>query len=337
MNKFNNILIYIFIGVLLYYILRKIRSIHYNPHNYQNILKRYKYYLGDFYTKTNITVDINNYKKFKQNEIFYYTGPNQKIDNLPMLPDLLNRFSPGWWWGYNSGFYVDFPCITNSADGFGSDGLPVLTKARIIGIQNNGILLKYEYDYHWRILETFKDPYNWSNKIDSVCWRGNHITALSKKYNRRHFVKMYYKNYDIGFYPKKDDDYYNANPDMFKNSMTQDEQLKYKYLICLEGNDVGTSLKWQLSSNSIVLMAKPTIESWLMEGLLEPYVHYVPLKEDLSDLSEVIDWCKNNDHKCKEISQNARKHMSQFMDQENELLLHKILCKWFKNNVTLLE
>jgi hypothetical protein len=331
MNKFNNILIYICIGVLIFYILRKIRSINHNPHNYQNIIKRYKYYLGDFYTKSNLVVNVNKYKEFKHDHIFYYTGPNQKIDNFKYL------LSPGWWWGYNNGFLVDFPCLTNGGDGFQSDGLPVLTKARIIGIPRNGILIKYEYDYHWKILENFKDPHIWENKIDSVCWRGNHITALSKKYNRRYFVEMYYKNLDIGFYPKKDDDYYNANPYLFKNSMTQNEQLKYKYLICIEGNDVGTSLKWQLSSNSVVIMAKPTIEGWLMEGALEPYVHYVPIKDDLTDLDYIVNWCRNNDDKCKEISANARKHMEQFMDEENEMLLHKLLCNWFKKNVTLLE
>lgn len=330
-NIINNLLIYICIGVLLYYILRRIRSIKYNPYDYQNIRKRYKYYLGDFYTETNLVVDVEPYKQFYQDRIFYYTGPNQKIDNFKY------SLSPGWWWGYNNGFLVDFPCLTNGGDGFQSDKLPVLTKARIIGAPHNGILIKYEYDYHWKILENFRDPFNWDNKFDTVCWRGNHITALNKKYNRRYFVEKYSDKYDIGFITKISDDYTRANPSLFKNTMTQDEQLKSKYLICLEGNDVGTSLKWQLSSNSVVLMAKPTIEGWLMEGALEPFVHYVPLKNDLTDLDNIIDWCKNNDDKCKEISANARKHMAQFMNEEDEIILHNILCKWYKNNVTLVE
>jgi len=329
MNKFNNVLICICIGVLLYYILRKIRSIHHNPHNYQNILKRYKYYLGNFYTETNLVIDVKPYKTFYHDRIFYYTGPNQKIDNFKY------SLSTGWWWGYNNGFFVDFPCLTNGGDGYQSDGLPVLTKARIIGNPYNGILIKYEYDYHWKILENFRDPFNWENKINTVCWRGNHITALNKKYNRRYFVEKYSHKYNIGFTTKTSDDYTISNPSLFKNTMTQDEQLKFKYLICLEGNDVGTSLKWQLSSNSVVLMAKPKIEGWLMEGILEPYVHYIPLKDDLTDLDDIIEWCRNNDDMCKNISANARKHMEQFLDDENEMLLHKLLCKWYKKNVIL--
>lgn len=328
MNKYNNVLVYICIAILIFYILRKIRCIQsikdikYNS----NIHTRYKYYLGNFYTKSNIVINVNPYKEYKQDHIFYYTGPNQIVNANIIV-------SPGWWWGYNNEFYVNFPCLTNSADGYISDELPVLTKARIIENPYNGILIKYEYGYHWKILETFEDSYSWEDKNNSVCWRGNHITALNKKYNRRYFVEKYYQKYDIGFYPKRDDDYCKDHLNLFKNSMTQNEQLKSKYLICLEGNDVGTSLKWQLASNSIVLMAKPTIEGWLMEGLLEPYVHYVPLKDDLSDLDDIVKWCNNNDEACNEISTNARKHMEQFMDKDIELMLHRLLCKWYQKNV----
>jgi len=38
------------------------------------------------------------------------------------------------------------------------------------------------------------------------------------------------------------------------------EQLKYKYIISLEGNDVGSSLKWVLLSQSVAFMKKPAVE-----------------------------------------------------------------------------
>jgi hypothetical protein len=82
-------------------------------------------------------------------------------------------------------------------------------------------------------------------------------------------------------------------------------------------------------------MTKPYIESWLMEGLLEPYVHYIPLKEDFSDLEDIIKWCKNNDGKCKEISENGKKWMEQFKNKDYELLLHKYIVNWYKNNIIL--
>jgi hypothetical protein len=103
----------------------------------------------------------------------------------------------------------------------------------------------------------------------------------------------------------------------------------------VEGNDVATGLKWMLASNSVVIMPNPTVESWLMEGLLNPYVHYIPVKDDFSDLDVILEWCKNNDRKCREISQNANKWIQQFMDNEQELKLHNRITEWYKKNVVL--
>ena len=293
--------------------------------------ERLKYYLGSFYNKQNVTINIDSkYKTFRQDGIYYYLGPNNYPDNFKFTHGCVK---PGWWWGNNNQFIVDFPCLTNSADGYESDGLPVLTKARIIGKENNGILLKYEYNYHWRILETLRDPYKWDEKENNIIWRGSSNTSHQKKYNRHLFVNKYYTKYNIGFYDVT------RNPtipiEQNKNNLTIKAQLKYKYLICLEGNDVATSLKWALFSNSVVLMAKPVIEGWLMEGLLEPYFHYVPLKDDFSDLDKIIEWCKNNDDKCQEISINSTKYMSQFLDYNNELKLHNAIVDWYKQNIIL--
>ena len=46
-------------------------------------------------------------------------------------------------------------------------------------------------------------------------------------------------------------------------------------------NDVASGLKWMLNSDPVVFMPRPTHETWAMEGLLRPYVHYVPVEADL--------------------------------------------------------
>ena len=289
---------------------------------------RIKYYFGDFFNTSHSIKVLDIYKTFNQNGIYYYLGTN----NYPR--DFTFKYGsvhPGWWWGGNGYFIVNFPCLTNSADGYNSDGLPVLTKARIIGKKNNGILLKYGYNRHWAILENFIDPVIWNNKINSVVWRGNSYSSECKKYNRQLFVDRYYKNHNVG-YSGTDE---SVQIEKMKGYLTIDEQLKYKYLIVIEGNDVATSLKWSLLSNSLVIMSKPIIESWLMEGLLKPYVHYVPLKDDFSDLEEILEWCKLNDNECKQISKNASEYMLQFMDKDNEMLLHNILTNVYKQNITL--
>ena len=93
------------------------------------------------------------------------------------------------------------------------------------------------------------------------------------------------------------------------------QMLSYKALIFLEGNDVSSGLKWGLYSKSVVLMPRPIFTSWAMEELLEPWVHYVPIKEDLSDVEEKIQWVLNNGKKACQISQRA----TQWMD---DLVFH---------------
>jgi hypothetical protein len=86
------------------------------------------------------------------------------------------------------------------------------------------------------------------------------------------------------------------------NKKSMREMLKYKAIIILEGNDVASGLKWALLSNSVVLMQTPRFTSWAMEEFLEPWVHYIPLNEDLTDVEEKIQWMRNNDEKAQTIA-----------------------------------
>ena len=116
-----------------------------------------------------------------------------------------------------------------------------------------------------------------------------------------------------------------------KPNVSIEELLKYKYQISIPGNDKDSGLNWKLASNSVVLMAKPKIESWLMEGLLQPYVHYVPLKDDYSDLADILEWCKNNDGTCQNIVKNAKLFMKQFDNFEVEKQLFNMIKNFYKN------
>jgi hypothetical protein len=81
--------------------------------------------------------------------------------------------------------------------------------------------------------------------------------------------------------------------------------LRYKALVFLEGNDVSSGVKWALYSRSIVLMPNPTVTSWFMEELLEPWVHYIPIREDSTDVEEKIQWVLDHDSEAMNISKRA--------------------------------
>ena len=96
------------------------------------------------------------------------------------------------------------------------------------------------------------------------------------------------------------------------------ELLKNKFLISLEGNDVATGLKWMLASNSVVFMPIPTMESWVLESQLKPWVHYVPLLFDGSDLLEKVSHGIANPDQMMNIVKNAKSYIKKFLNFYNQ-------------------
>lgn len=82
-------------------------------------------------------------------------------------------------------------------------------------------------------------------------------------------------------------------------------QQSYKYILTLPGNDVPSSLRPDLLSGSCMLMPRPFWECDWFYGLT-PDVHYIPLRADLADLEERLQWCRDNDAHCKEVAAAAR-------------------------------
>ena len=74
----------------------------------------------------------------------------------------------------------------------------------------------------------------------------------------------------------------------------------------LPGNDVATGLKWAMRSNSIVLMPTPDKETWLMEGRLVGWKHYVPV-DTPDEVDGVLEWLRSHDTEAQAIVRNANK------------------------------
>lgn len=108
--------------------------------------------------------------------------------------------------------------------------------------------------------------------------------------------------------------------------LTPEEQSKYKYIINIDGHVSAFRLSLEMSMGCCILLVKSKIPvesslGWKMwfSHLLKPYVHYVPVKSDLSDLIEKIQWCRDNDEKCKEISIEALKFYQTYLTRESIL------------------
>ena len=86
------------------------------------------------------------------------------------------------------------------------------------------------------------------------------------------------------------------------SSVTVRHLLRYKGIVMLEGNDVASGLKWALLSNSVVLMPIPKHTSWAMEERLIPWIHYVPLNDEATDVEEKMQWIIEHESDAQRIS-----------------------------------
>ncbi len=88
------------------------------------------------------------------------------------------------------------------------------------------------------------------------------------------------------------------------NFVPFEEQSKYKYILHLDGNVAAYRLAKSMLLGSVILLQETGSRVWFQHMLI-PYVHYVPVKEDLSDLISQTKWCISNDQECKRIAENS--------------------------------
>ena len=187
---------------------------------------------------------------------------------------------------------------------------PTFLKARdLCGANANGVLMKLNKIRHFCFV---RDDQSYDSKLDRVVWRGN-----GKQAQRQALVKRYADHplCDVGQTNDHGDVRYR------KPYLTMADQLKNKFILSIEGNDVATNLKWIMSSQSLCVMPRPTRETWFMEGRLIPGHHYVEVKADFSDLEERLRECIADPARCRAIIANANDYVRQFFDEELESLI----------------
>jgi hypothetical protein len=87
----------------------------------------------------------------------------------------------------------------------------------------------------------------------------------------------------------------------------QADFLKYRFQIDIDGNSNSWGFLPKLMMGSCVLKVMSDWRQWYYEGL-RPWEHYVPIKNDLSDLEERVAWCLDNDNNAREIGANGMKY-----------------------------
>ena len=197
---------------------------------------------------------------------------------------------------------------------------PTIVKSRPILRSKNSIILKLNKIRHFHFI---KDKNQFKNKFNRAVWRGNSNNSKIRKYFISNFQHV--ELFDIGQHgPKVDKPWY-------KGFMPIEQQLKYKFIFCIEGADTATNMKWVLNSNSVCVMPKPKYETWFMEGTLKSDFHYIEVKDDFSNAEKKISYYLKNENKCLNIIRNANLFVNQFKNQKREKLISiLVLDQYFK-------
>ena len=197
---------------------------------------------------------------------------------------------------------------------------PSFVKSRPINKYNqNSILLKWNKVRHYIFVKN--DPTPFSNKRNELVWRGNVFDCQSQ---RIRFLEKYFEEpmCNIGKVNPTE-----GNSEWIVDKMTIDQQLAYKYILCIEGNDVASNLKWVMSSRSLAVMPKPKFETWFMEGRLVPNYHYIEIKDDYSNLLEKMEYFNAHPDEAKAIVKNANKFVDHFKDEKVEGVISLMVMK----------
>ena len=84
------------------------------------------------------------------------------------------------------------------------------------------------------------------------------------------------------------------------------DMVNYKFLIDIDGNANSWNFIQRLRMGCCILKVDSPWIQWF-DKRLAPWVHYVPVKADLSDLHERAEWCLAHDRKAAQIAENGRR------------------------------
>lgn len=162
------------------------------------------------------------------------------------------------------------------------------------------------------IVARSKEPY----KYDKLFWIGSAEThpsrvtlcEMSLKDDRIEAIGANWKRETYQIYRTQKADKF----------VTFQDHTEYKYLIDLQGYGYSGRLKVLLFTGRPLFIADRKWKEYFYEDL-KPFVHYIPVKEDLSDLTEKLDWAEAHYDEAVQIAKNAQEYALSHLTQEKAI------------------
>lgn len=108
---------------------------------------------------------------------------------------------------------------------------------------------------------------------------------------------------------------------------SRDYYSKYQVTIVMGGIGAAFRLADHLAMGSAVVLQDFPYQEWFTP-YMTPYVDYIPLAMDLSDLSEILHWIQKNPQKVEEIAANGRSFFDRYLSNEKaeEFFYELVYC-----------
>lgn len=164
---------------------------------------------------------------------------------------------------------------------------------------------------------------DWTNLIPKAYWRGGCSGGGLESVRSRTVKELL--NYDYADVKMtkwgnwKWENWQNGkkNPsECFSERVDYKELLKYKMFMIIDGNVIASNHMWGFASGAVPFIIS-NAKCWF-SPCLEPFGNYIPIKYDLSDLKENIEWTIQNDDAAKMIAQNAVEFSERIFSSENQ-------------------
>jgi hypothetical protein len=84
------------------------------------------------------------------------------------------------------------------------------------------------------------------------------------------------------------------------------DMIQYRYILDIDGNaSTWDATAWKLNSGSVIMKSDSVWSQWFYNDY-QPWVHYVPVNEDFSDIQEKFNWCESHPSECMAMIANCK-------------------------------